>query len=317
MCSAGRPSGRPAGVRRLGAVDTTAAVPEPPAASASFSGRGSSSDPDALSEAHPGPAASSDPDALSGENPTSGPDPGATSRSLPGSGFGLPSDAVAPVEGIGVLHLFCHVGPAADRRGLVAAVTDARAAGDQVVCASVLGHKADMAFMALGSDLRRLRALQGRLQAAGCQLAGSYVSLTEVSEYAAGIPDDMRQARLYPVLPPEGKPAFCFYPMSKRRSDAHNWYSLGFEERKELMIGHGRVGRRYHGRVLQLVTGSTGLDDWEWGVTLFAARPDDLKACVYEMRFDPASAHFAEFGPFWSGIVGDVTDVLDLAGIGA
>lgn len=234
---------------------------------------------------------------------------------LVGSGTGLAPDALTPAEGIGVLHLFCHVGQVVDRAGVLAAVDDARAGGDQVVSASILGHKADVAFVALGPDLRRLRVLQGRLQAAGCQVAGSYVSLTEVSEYAAGIPDDMRQARLYPVLPPAGKPAFCFYPMSKRRGDMHNWYNLGFEERKELMIGHGRVGRRYHGRVLQLITGSTGLDDWEWGVTLFATRPDDLKACVYEMRFDPASAHFAEFGPFWSGIVGDVAEVLDLAGL--
>ena len=223
---------------------------------------------------------------------------------------------MSPAEGIGVLHLFLHVPPSTDRARLSTAVSAARERGEQVVCVSVLGHKADVGLVVLGPDLRRLRQLQGEVRAAGCILAGSYVSLTEVSEYAAGIPDEMRQARLYPQLPPAGKPAFCFYPMSKQRGDVHNWYSLGFDERKELMMGHGRVGRRYHGRVLQLVTGSTGLDDWEWGVTLFATRPDDLKACVYEMRFDEASARFAEFGPFWTGFVTDLTDALDLSGVG-
>ncbi|MDA8266861.1 MAG: chlorite dismutase family protein [Actinomycetota bacterium] len=221
---------------------------------------------------------------------------------------------VSPVDGLGVLHLFCHVGPGTDRARLGAAVASARQAGDQVVTVSVLGHKADVGLMALGPDLRRLRALQGAVQAAGCTVTASYVSLTEVSEYAAGIPEEMRQARLYPQLPPADKPAFCFYPMSKRRGDVHNWYAMGFEERKELMLGHGRVGRRFHGRVLQLITGSTGLDDWEWGVTLFATRPDDLKACVYEMRFDEASARFADFGPFWAGVVADLDEALDLSG---
>jgi chlorite dismutase len=99
--------------------------------------------------------------------------------------------------------------------------------------------------------------------------------------------------------------------MSKRRGDAHNWYALGFDERQELMLGHGRVGRMFHGRVLQLITGSTGIDDWEWGVTLFAERHADLKDCVYQMRFDEASARYADFGPFWTGMVGDPKAVLD------
>ena len=137
------------------------------------------------------------------------------------------------------------------------------------------------------------------MRLAGLELVSSYVSLTEVSEYAAGVPEEMRQARLYPQLPPEGKPAFCFYPMSKRRSAEHNWYALDFETRKALMMGHGTVGRTFHGRIVQLITASTGLDDFEWGVTLFGAHPDDVKDCVYTMRFDEASAHYAEFGPFF------------------
>ena len=101
--------------------------------------------------------------------------------------------------------------------------------------------------------------------------------------------------------------------MSKRRAADHNWYALGFDERKALMMGHGKVGREYHGRIVQVITGSTGLDDWEWGVTLFGVHPDDLKECVYEMRFDEASAHFAEFGPFYTGMVGDLAEVLAAA----
>jgi chlorite dismutase len=217
---------------------------------------------------------------------------------------------VAPTVGWGVLHLFLKVGPTTDAEAVGRAVKDARAGGDQVVCVALLGHKADVGVMALGPDLRRLRALQSALRVAGLHAAGSYVSLTEVSEYAEGIPEEMVQARLYPQLPPEGKPAFCFYPMSKRRSAASNWYALGFDERKALMVGHGAVGRTFRGRILQLITGSTGLDDWEWGVTLFGAHPDDLKACVYQMRFDEASARYAEFGPFWTGFVGEIEDVL-------
>jgi chlorite dismutase len=209
-----------------------------------------------------------------------------------------------------VLHLFFGVGPGTDAEAVVAAVKQARQAGDQVVTVALLGHKADLGVMALGPDLRRLRALQTSLRRSGLDLAGSYVSLTEVSEYAKGIPDEMRQARLYPELPPEGKPAFCFYPMSKRRGEQFNWYALGFDERTALMHGHGAVGREFRGRVLQLITGSTGLDDYEWGVTLFAVHPDDLKECVYRMRFDEASARYAEFGPFWTGAVDDVEVVL-------
>jgi chlorite dismutase len=103
--------------------------------------------------------------------------------------------------------------------------------------------------------------------------------------------------------------------MSKRRGEQYNWYALGLDERTALMHGHGAVGREFRGRVLQLVTGSTGLDDYEWGVTLFAARPDDLKECVYTMRFDRASALYADFGPFYSGYVGDAEQVLSDAGV--
>ena len=109
--------------------------------------------------------------------------------------------------------------------------------------------------------------------------------------------------------------AFCFYPMTKRRAVGQNWYTLPYERRLELMYDHGKSGRRFAGRVVQLVTGSTGLDDYEWGVTLFGVHPDDLKACVYTMRFDRASTHYAEFGPFWTGMIGPIDEVLARVGL--
>jgi len=224
------------------------------------------------------------------------------------------TEPLTPSTGWGVVHLFCKVQPGVDSEVVVAAVKNGQGGDHQVVTFSVLGHKADLGFMALGPDWVRLRDLQTALQSAGLQVVDSYVSLTEISEYAEGLPEEMVSARLYPQLPPAGKRAFCFYPMSKRRGDSHNWYALPFDERKALMIGHGKVGREFRGRVLQLITGSTGLDDYEWGVTLFATRPDDLKDVVYTMRFDEASAHFAEFGPFYTGIVGEVDQILAQVG---
>ena len=150
---------------------------------------------------------------------------------------------------------------------------------------------------------------------AGLDVVDSYVSLTELSEYAKGLPQEMATARLYPSLPPEGKPAFCFYPMSKRRGEVNNWFALPYADRERLMYGHGTTGRTFAGRVLQLVTGSTGLDDYEWGVTLFGVKPDDLKDCVYTMRYDEASSFYAEFGPFYTGMVADLADALGAVGV--
>ena len=103
--------------------------------------------------------------------------------------------------------------------------------------------------------------------------------------------------RLYPELP--DWEVMGFYPMSKRRQGGDNWYMLDMAARRQLMLGHARVGRKYGGRVTQLITGSTGLDDWEWGVTLVAHQTDALKEIVYEMRFDEVSARYGEFGPFY------------------
>jgi hydrogen peroxide-dependent heme synthase len=220
-------------------------------------------------------------------------------------------EPLTPSRGLNVLHLFCRVEGEIDREGLAAGIENARAKGLQVVTAAILGAKADVAFMILGENLWDLRLLQSYIQAAGLVVAESYVSLTEVSEYAAGMPEQMINDRLYPVLPPADKPAFCFYPMTKRRGEVNNWYALDYEKREELMRQHGTSGRAFRGRVLQVVTGSTGLDDWEWGVTLFAVHVDDLKECVYTMRYDEASTLYGEFGPFYTGLVADLSDVLD------
>jgi chlorite dismutase len=222
---------------------------------------------------------------------------------------------LTPATGWGVLHLFCKPTPFADPEAIRAAVKACMADEHQVVTVGLLGHKADLAFMALGPDLWRLRVLQSELTAAGLDVVDSYVSLTEISEYAAGVPEELKQRRLYPQLPPEGKPAWCFYPMSKRRKVGQNWYMLPFDERDQLMRGHGKTGRTFSGRVLQLITGSTGVDDWEWGVTLFAERPDDLKDVVYTMRFDEASAIYAEFGAFFTGLVVPVDELLESLGL--
>jgi chlorite dismutase len=201
-----------------------------------------------------------------------------------------------------VLHLFGHPAAEFDGQAVIAAVKTAQGRGVQVVSVSMLGHKADVAFMAVASDMRELRTFQTAVQTAGVFITDSYVSITELSEYAANVPEEMKTARLYPQLPPAGKNAWCFYPMSKRRDPENNWFTLPFEKRSELMAEHGKSGRAFAGRVIQLVTASAGFDDFEWGVTLFAVNPDDLKDVVYTMRFDEASAVYAEFGAFYVGM---------------
>jgi chlorite dismutase len=197
--------------------------------------------------------------------------------------------------------------------------------------------------MALGPDLERLARFQAEVLEGPFDPVWSYVSLTEASPYTStddderarlaaeeGITDaaeidarlgpwrermaHYREHRLHPQLPQ--KAVLCFYPMTKRRSGDDNWYVLDFDARKQLMAGHARVGRSYVGCVLQLITGSTGLDDWEWGVTLLADDPSVIKEIVHEMRFDEVSARYAEFGPFYVGLVGEPDAVLAGLGVG-
>jgi peroxiredoxin len=254
---------------------------------------------------------------------------------------------VTPSIGWGVVHLFLRVDrdraerdPQAGKR-VVDAVASLEADGHQAVCLAMLGHKADLGVIALGPDLARLQAFQAELLGAPLVAASSYVSLTELSEYGATEDEERarlvseehldgtdleqrletwreriehyREQRIHPKLPP--KQVCCFYPMSKRRAADANWFELSFKQRKELMSGHARVGRTYAGRVLQLITGSTGLDDWEWGVTLLADDVVALKEIVYEMRFDPVSARYADFGPFFTGLVLPAADACARIGL--
>jgi chlorite dismutase len=202
----------------------------------------------------------------------------------------------------------------------------------QLVTLSIVTPKADLGFMLITPDLHDANKMENQLSLSlGPDMLApvySYLSLTEESEYItseqeytqtldAGTRNNpakldealaafrerikhYREERVYPTLP--DWPVVCFYNMSKRRGEQRNWYALPYEERRKLMKGHAGVGREFAGKVKQLITGSTGLDDAEWGVTLFARDTFQIKAIVYKMRFDPVSADYAEFGEFFIGI---------------
>jgi peroxiredoxin len=193
-----------------------------------------------------------------------------------------------------------------------------------------IGGKADLAFLLYAAEAQRLSHMHIELEAlfppGALGRAYSYLSVTELPEYVTteddlkamlakeglspGTPafeerfaaakrrnEEYQHLRLYPEL--EDWEIMCFYPMNKKRATGENWYLLDFENRKRLMAGHARTGRKFAGRISQLITGSAGLDDWEWGVTLMAHQLDALKEIVYEMRFDDVSARYGEFGPFY------------------
>jgi peroxiredoxin len=179
---------------------------------------------------------------------------------------------------------------------------------------AILGHKADLLILHLRPTVDQLGALERAF--AQTRLADyttptySYLSVIELSLYEAAArggsqdPEELMksefvQRRLKPAIPP--MPYVCFYPMNKRRGEVVNWYTADVEERRRMMRQHGATGRKYNDRVIQMITGSFGLDDWEWGVTLFATDPLAIKKLVYEMRFDEVSAKYAEFGPFQVG----------------
>jgi chlorite dismutase len=203
-----------------------------------------------------------------------------------------------------------------------------------------VGGKADLAFFILGSELATVaqihRAIEAAFPPGTLAPVFSYLSVTELTEYMPTEDDnkkmleqeklepgteafdkraaelskrmkDYEHYRLYPELP--DWEVMAFYPMSKRRAGADNWYSLDFAARKKLMGGHARVGRKFAGRISQLISGSTGLDDWEWGVTLMAHQLDALKDIVYEMRFDEVSARYGEFGPFFINVRANPADL--------
>lgn len=250
---------------------------------------------------------------------------------------------LVPAEGWHVLHQIYTVNREMAQRefGKLAVVLReareraARMEQGQLLWFSVVG-RADFGFMLLGAKLDEVDAFEKAVVTAGGGLFRrefGFLSLTEESEYTTteeefgqaltrdeglqpGTPEFVgrvaafkermakyRQDRIYPKL--GGWEVICFYPMLKRRSPEQNWYELTYERRRELMAGHAKVGRGYAGRVKQIITGATGLGDWEWGVTLFARSVDDFKKIIYDMRFDPASHTYAEFGPFFIGQILD------------
>jgi chlorite dismutase len=186
--------------------------------------------------------------------------------------------------------------------------------GASAVFATV-GHKADLLLLHLRPTLDALSTAERRFDrtalGAFTEQSTSHVSVTEVSGYVsdAYFADDETETdeglrryiegKLEPSIPDDGYA--CFYPMSRTLGGEDSWYDLPYERRQEMMEEHGRHGREFGGRVKQIVCSSVGLDDWEWGVTLFADEPTDLKDIVYELRYDEASARYSEFGPFYVG----------------
>lgn len=210
----------------------------------------------------------------------------------------------------------------------------------------VSGHKADFGFLAFDVDPLKIDRVHQRLLntelGPALEATYSFVSLTEISEYVpspeqygqrliasgedANSPQfaakvaayekrlpAMNAQRLTPELPPW--PAMCFYPMNKSRVVGANWFTTAFSSRNAMMAEHAQSGMAFAGKVTQIVTVSVGMDDWEWGVTLWARCPDFLKDIVYKMRFDEASAKYGEFGQFFVGYVATGTDIAKHCGI--
>lgn len=211
----------------------------------------------------------------------------------------------------------------------------------RILTSVVSGHRADLGLMIMDPDPLRIDSIVQRLRAShlgtALESTWSFVSITEVSEYVPTVeqyaerlqregtsPSDpayqakinayqqrlpaMNQQRLYPDIPPF--PVMTFYPMNKIRHPLANWYTEPFSARSELMAEHATSGIKFAGRVSQLITASTGFDEWEWGVTLWSRAPEHIKDIVYSMRFDRASAKYAEFGPFFVSYVMSPEDAL-------
>ena len=200
--------------------------------------------------------------------------------------------------------------------------------------AQLLGHKSDLMVTHYAKSFDQLGAAQtafDKLELASYLAPhSSYVSMLELGLYEASgrIHAELRDRGLKPnsqewiaafdgaVLEQAQSPRnagrlwakvpqrryVCFYPMDKKRGEAINWYQLPYEDRARLMLDHGKIGRSFHGLVTQVISGSIGFDDWEWGVDLYADDPIVFKKLIYEMRFDEASARYAAFGPFYTGM---------------
>ena len=215
-----------------------------------------------------------------------------------------------------------------------ASLRDSLASPDDGATALVqlLGHKGDLMVIAFRRSFDELGRTQLALSRTPLHAyltpTASYVSIVELGmyemtakihrqlgerglthgsvDYDAAFDEEMERqrqrvtGRLFGPIP-QGR-YVCFYPMDKRRGETHNWYTVEFQRRAEMMLEHGKVGREYAGKVTQIISGSIGYDDWEWGVDLFADNPLTFKKLIYEMRFDEASAKYAEFGPFYTGL---------------
>lgn len=204
--------------------------------------------------------------------------------------------------------------------------------GEQTAAYSLLGHKGDLLLIHFRDSFERLNDAETAIQRLALsdflEPATSYLSVIELglyestmkvyaslaergvqpfsAEWSAEIEQTLERQRaamrprLYPEIPPAKY--VCFYPMDRRRGEDKNWYRLPMAERRRQMQEHGAVGQRYAGQVKQIISGSIGFDDWEWGVDLFADDPLVFKRLIYEMRFDEVSAVYALFGPFYIGI---------------
>ena len=216
-------------------------------------------------------------------------------------------------------------------RGAAAALAGPEEAGESAVY-SMLGHKGDLMLVHFRDSFDELNAAELKLNRTALQEflepVHSYLSVIELGLYDSSVKlfrqlaesgvapmsqewnrqveetmERQRQAmrpRLYPKIPDSRY--LCFYPMDRKRGEGKNWYMLPIEERQRQMEEHGMVGRRYAGKVQQIITGSVGFDDWEWGVDLFAPEPLVFKKLIYEMRFDQVSAEYALFGQFFVGL---------------
>lgn len=213
---------------------------------------------------------------------------------------------------------------------------------EQSAVYSMLGHKGDLLFVHFRESFDGLNAAEWRLGGLRIwdylDLTTSYVSVVELGLYNAtvklyeslekrgvkpgsqewidAIEDALRRqreamsSRLWPEIPPYRY--ICFYPMDRKRGESKNWYTVPIADRGRMMMEHGTAGRKYGGAVQQIITGSMGFDDWEWGVDLFSDNPLVFKQLIYEMRFDEASAEYAAFGPFYTGIRVAASDLPDL-----
>ncbi len=262
----------------------------------------------------------------------------------------LPAPTSQMSEGWHCLHAYYRAHPlppdvplGAAREELIALLApDGENAPERLQVSVVSGQRADLGLMMMDPDPLKIDAVIQAIRASSLgpflEPAYSFVSISEVSEYVPTVEqyaqrlqregtsaDDpayaaklkayeqrlpiMNQQRRYPDFP--DWPVMCFYPMNKSRDPQANWYQLPFSRRAELMAEHATSGIKFAGRVSQLITASTGFDDWEWGVTLWGRSPEHIKEIVYTMRFDEASARYAEFGQFYISYVMSAADALD------